>query len=873
MVSYPAVRFGEIDNDGFLDLVGAKQGTGSIHAWTSTEGAPPSGWANFSPDGWIASRAPMTLSIEVLDSGSGLNPNSALYSTWEGTAWSSWKPADCTGSPGVTTTQTISAMGVVFTRDSGPFPHTRNQIRFRVSDVAGNTGYSGEYLVKIDTIPPTNPITFTSSHWPGGAWSDDNTVWVDWDGASDGTSGVEGYSYVFSKTYELPDTVRDTYNSNATSDPLGDGEWYIYVRTRDTAGNWAPDAVYDGPYRIDTLPPTNPTSFDSDPHRLRRWSNINRIQIDWSGAGDDGSGVWGYGYAWTESSLTPPDLLWTTRTYTTSPPLGDGDNWYFHIRTKDHADNWASEVEHWGPFYIDAADPHFCFINSPADTDSTSFLVEWSCLDATSGVSFHDVQVRDGVSGLWTDWLTGTADSSVTYTDAEHNHTYYFRVRAYDSAGNVSGYLDDTQTRVVEDLMTAGLEVTQAIQNLDNEVPLIAGKDTYVRFYVRSRYVDVPDLNALLYGTRDGDPLSGSPLAPAGGLITVRPSGGERGNLDDSFYFHLPRDWRSGTVELRAVVDPEHETVESDYADNEWTETVTFGTSGDYCIVFVPVHLHPDTYYAGDAGFWDIVAMMKWLHPVREWGVGLYTGEVMYPSYHWAGWEYGLPQDFNNVLFDLWSYDFWHSDPCGDTHYWGMVHPDHLSGRWGMANCPGDEGSSVMDASTSFGAGYPDWSYPLGGITIGHELGHNFGREHVLCRGDEDEGGDVDPDYPYDPCQIGPDDPTAYYGFVDPILGSEPKIITPTEATPLMLYGSPQWIDDYTYRGILADLRDSARARSVSLSLAWAQADEYLFVGGIISPTGQTAELRAFYRTSEPDPDFVAQSFQQDGEYSLVLGW
>jgi hypothetical protein len=901
--TYPAVRFGEIDNDGYLDLVGAKQGTGSIHAWTGAEGAPPSGWANFTPDGWIASRAPMTLSIEVLDSGSGLNPNSALYSTWEREgatwSWSSWKPADCTGSPGVTTTQTISAVGVFFTQDSGPAPHTHNQIRFRVSDVAGNTGYSGAYIVHIDTVPPTNPTSFpdSSPHLPGGAWEDETEVWVDWDGALDGTSGVEGYSYVFSKIYELPDTVRDTRFSDVTSDPLGDGEWYIYVRTQDKAGNWAPDAVYEGPFRIDTLPPTNPTGFDSHPHLLRRWSNINRIHIDWSGANDDGSGVWGYGYAWTTSSVTPPSssMLWTTRNYTTSHPLDDGSSWYFHIRARDRAENWASEVEDWGPFYIDAADPYSCTITSPIETDSTSFPVEWSCDDALSGVSLHDVQVRDGEDGSWTDWLTSITSISATYTGAVHNNTYHFRVCAHDRAGNVSGYLDDAQTDVVEDLMVTGLEVTQAIQNLDNDVPLIADKGTYVRFYVRSRYVDVPDIDAWLCGSRDGEPLPGSPLAPAGGPITVRPSGGDRANLDDSFYFRLPRDWRSGTVELRAVVDPDHEVVESDYDDNEWRETVTFETSGDFCIVFVPVHLHPHTYHTDDAGFWDIVGLMKWMYPVREGGVGVWTTDTMYPEGHRSGWEYGIPDDFDRILGDLRGVDFWTEDPCHDTHYYGMVHPDSYpgSGASGMGerydNLIADEAAGVM--AISLGGGWPE---PVGGATLAHELAHNFTRKHVWCTGCEEGGGEVDDGYPYEEpirhtckstatytCRIGLDSVNGYYGFW-PNPGATPEVVPPVGTGDLMSYYYRRWPSDWTYRGLLSELRDLADMQagdtSPALSPVWAQADEYLFAAGIISLTGQTTELDAFYRTSEPDPKFVARSYRQelevaqsDSTYSLVL--
>jgi hypothetical protein len=876
--SYPHAAFGEIDNDGVLDLVGAETDGGGVHAWTGAEGAPPSGWDDFSPTDWITETRTVDVSIQVQDTGSGLDVDSTELAILEETGWSAWQPADCSGDKGTTAPQTISAQDVTFGRDSGPYPHDHNQVRFRIQDMVGNVGYSGDYSVYIDTTPPTNPTSFTSSHWPGGGWQNDNTVEVDWDGAADETSGMDygRYSYVFNTFCDLPDTTVDTAASMATSDPLSDGEWYVAVRTRDTAGVWTPDAACDGPYRIDTQPPTNPTGFDAS-HDPGVWSNVDTFSVSWWGADDAGSGVFGYGWEWTEYATTTPRSRKTTETSATVEDLEEGDSWYFHVRAQDRARNWATGAVHWGPFYIDFTDPFFCWINPPTESDSSSFLVPWSCDDALSGVECYDVQVRDRAVGVWTDWQTCTTATSATYSGAQQGHTYQFRVRARDRAGNVSEYLDDDQTLVPEDLVATGLEVTQAIQNVDNDVPLVANKDTYVRFYVRSSNVDMPDVDARLFGTRDGAALPGSPLRPAGGSITVLPNGGDRDNLHDSFYFHLPRDWRSGTVELRAVVNPDHDIAESDYGDNEWTETVAFGVSGDYCIVLVPVHLHPSTYYTSEPGFWDIVALMSWLHPVGQGSVDLYTGEVMYPSFHWAGYEYDLvddaddPDDFNKVLFDLWSYDFWHRDPCDDTHYWGMIHPDTLSGRWGMANCPGDEGAGVMDSSTSFDGGYPAWNYPMGGITIGHEFSHNFGREHVLCRGDEDDGGAIDPDYPYASCQIGPDDPTAYYGFARPMRSSGPEIITPTEATPLMSYSSPQWISDYTYRALLDEVRDLAAAQEASLSPTWARAEEYLFVSGIISPTGQTAELRAFYRTSEPDPGLVARSFQQDGKYSMVL--
>jgi uncharacterized repeat protein (TIGR01451 family) len=59
-----------------------------------------------------------------------------------------------------------------------------------------------------------------------------------------------------------------------------------------------------------------------------------------------------------------------------------------------------------------------------------------------SCVRSFDVQVKDGLYGAWTDWLTGTPTTTHTYTGI-HGHTYFFRARARDLAGNVSAYHSD----------------------------------------------------------------------------------------------------------------------------------------------------------------------------------------------------------------------------------------------------------------------------------------------------------------------------------------------------------------------------------------------------------------------------------------------
>lgn len=88
---------------------------------------------------------------------------------------------------------------------------------------------------------------------------------------------------------------------------------------------------------------------------------------------------------------------------------------------------------------------------APIQTGVT-FLVAWSGTDSLSGIATngYDIQYRDGASGNWTNWLTDTGLTSAYFTGQE-GHTYYFRTRARDNAGNQEPYLvgdGDTSTTI-----------------------------------------------------------------------------------------------------------------------------------------------------------------------------------------------------------------------------------------------------------------------------------------------------------------------------------------------------------------------------------------------------------------------------------------
>jgi hypothetical protein len=109
--------------------------------------------------------------------------------------------------------------------------------------------HAGPFLV--DSAAPADPTPTSSSHTVG-APSTNRRVVVRWQGASDGGSGVDGFSYLWDTSQTtVPDTTKEDEETagGATSPTLANGRWYFHLRTRDNVGNWT-GAVHLGPFVI-----------------------------------------------------------------------------------------------------------------------------------------------------------------------------------------------------------------------------------------------------------------------------------------------------------------------------------------------------------------------------------------------------------------------------------------------------------------------------------------------------------------------------------------------------------------------------------------------------------------------------------------------
>ncbi len=127
-----------------------------------------------------------------------------------------------------------------------------------------------------------------------------------------------------------------------------------------------------------------------------------------------------------------------------------GKVYYWRARVFDGT-VW-SDYSRVGSFSIDSEAP-LAFASSPQFTKSNEFEVRWEGSDPMPGSGLtpapFDVQYRID-DGDWVDWKTSTAETSALFS-GEQGHTYYFRARATDVAGNrkiYSGGNGDTSTTI-----------------------------------------------------------------------------------------------------------------------------------------------------------------------------------------------------------------------------------------------------------------------------------------------------------------------------------------------------------------------------------------------------------------------------------------
>ena len=345
--------------------------------------------------------------------------------------------------------------GDVTTAASPALADGENYFHIRSVDDMDNWSNEAAHLgpFSIDLTKPSEVADLVSPTHLLNEWSANPVVGVSWTPAVDETSGLQGYSALWDTFAEtLPDDIINLGAdiTEAESEVITDGDsHYFHIRSVDNAGNWSDTAVHIGPFWIDTIPPALVADLSSISHELETCSPDTVVQMMWTPATDEGSGVQGYSVVWDTFADTLPDdivELGAELTEHASPELPDGKNHYFHIRSIDNVGNVSNAAVHLGPFYIDTTGSEMV-----TDLQSTSHHVDvWSEIDTVDvkwTPAVDECGVVDGYSISWDgqpdtlpdDVKDIAGDANTATSPALANGANYVHIRGVDNLGNWSG--------------------------------------------------------------------------------------------------------------------------------------------------------------------------------------------------------------------------------------------------------------------------------------------------------------------------------------------------------------------------------------------------------------------------------------------------
>jgi hypothetical protein len=378
------------------------------------------------------------------------------------------------------------------------------------------------------------------------------------------------------------------------------------------------------------------------------------------------------------------------------------------------------------------------------------------------------------------------------------------------------------------DMQVDAIEVTQAIQDLNNSVDLVAGKRTYVRVHVSSP-TPRSGITATLVGRRGTTLLSPTltPINP-GGTITVK-TNPNRGLVNDSFLFELPASWVSGTgnLQLTARLDPANTVNDLLQANNTRIATVNLlpGPTMRLRLYNVRYTVSGTTYQASN---FHLNALESWLrraYPIAN----LQVTRVNY-TYPSAGLPNVDTLNSNMSMARLLAIIFTGLSP--QTFYYGIVDDGGGFMRGKALGIPGAVSSGPTGTPSGSFAWDTDGSY--GDWYGGHEIAHSLGRFHAEFCGAG--GGDT---FPYPSGRISPalTGNTAIYGF-----DITNRVVYPPDWKDVMTYCNNQWVSDFTYEGMRQRFA-AIGAASLASTAPQQEPGDYLLINGRIELATGVGEL------------------------------
>lgn len=489
----------------------------------------------------------------------------------------------------------------------------------------------------------------------------------------------------------------------------------------------------------------------------------------------------------------------------------------------------------------------------------------------------HSDLMRRNAPAETTLFNVGDPDYAVIATAREFRSLRSSGRLVYFAHGNTVQRLRADAPPIELDFEAFGIEVTQAVQNLNNTVPLVAGKRVIVRGYARLTAnntglpaFDVPGQLRVWHAPRVDlgqapfTEISGSPFLPLQApLVTVAGSlGSVRTNLNATYQFEVPESViAAGDLRFEFLLNPGRtvpETGANPLANNATSATLRARETLTLPLTMVPVQFNGGFYdhRASGSAFWDIIARARSLLPFANFRLGFRSPGLSKSVFTISGFQarsFDLPKEENEATAAVDFARVLDGNPLGGP-YVGMFPPE--ASPWnGLGRRPG-QALIIRMAGTSYSSA--PWNSIQGGFNLAHEFGHNSGLRHI--RNDTTCGTQIpgSSDGTYDslpngasPCTMGAtdlNDPATAVGF-DPISWS---IAPPAANGDLMSYANMVWISEYNWTRLLEiyATRPNSASAPGALGLHGLAAAPVLLVQGLIDLETGSATLWPAYTLS-----------------------
>jgi photosystem II stability/assembly factor-like uncharacterized protein len=411
------------------------------------------------------------------------------------------------------------------------------------------------------------------------------------------------------------------------------------------------------------------------------------------------------------------------------------------------------------------------------------------------------------------------------------------------------------------DITLKAIEVSQVVQDLNNSVPLVAGKQTIVQLYFQSSNKTISGFRATLTGKQsDGSSLPGSPLAAENGDIEVTPASMDalRQDINTTEYFRLPPEWLTGgEVILQAG----------------------WGTDAFVCdipdcqvkVTFQPVP-KPEmrfflVYTEGRSPNSNVIPGVK-NEIITEYPI---SGIKSDPGDEWELYMQPLFYDTDSVYSRLLLQRGLDNCTIGCQRiYVGILDDKPQTPMLGSSNL------AFQGAAAGFWIPDRRSTLPI----LPHEVAHALGRPHTPFCGASNSPLIVENDYPHYPNgSISPSlsGDNAVFGLriSDP---SHPiELFNPSNSFDLMTYCFQDadttgglWPSDYTYEKILDQIRQryagTSSGKMDSLSHVFAQAPISMVISGLVDLKGNTIPEISTYVAP-----VTSYPVENDGAYKIKV--